>query len=99
MESAFGVDHGEIEKARRRRPQPTPPSYKPAAAKLKALGNRVANAPISLNSVGNTAGKGVTAVGTGLRRFPAATGAVVLGGGGYALYKNPPGEKKKRKPE
>lgn len=101
MESAFGIEHGDIAKARRRQ-QPrrvSPAAVKVAEGAKKAaqIPGKVANARVSVADAGRAAGKGAEGVGRLLNKKPGLTGAAVLGGGGYALYRN--GRKGQLKPK
>lgn len=86
MDSAFGIDHGEISKA----------SYSARAGfsgvgsklgKLKKIPGKIGNAKVSINDVGRGVGQGVKAVGGAATKSPTITGLAVLGGGGYAGYR------------
>jgi hypothetical protein len=113
MQSAFGIDHGsyEISKARRRKAQPYNPPKQSAFSRhvgiARQVPGKVANANISLNEIGGGISRGAQATGRGIGRVlgakPGLTGAVVVGGGGYGLYRaGQPRKPKKgvaRKPE
>lgn len=75
-------------------------------AKFRAAGQKIADAPgkvantkVSLNDIGRGVGMGTakvgTAVGRGLSYKPGLTGAAVIGGTGYGLYRH--GNTKKKK--
>ena len=83
MTSAFGIEHGEFSKARRARQKP--PNQ--VRMTLSDAGRKVSSARVSLADVGNATGKGVTGVGNVLRAKPGVTGAAVVSGAGYSLYR------------
>lgn len=96
MESAFGVDHGEISKietpgrkrARRRAEQDA--GRKRRAAKINRglqVPVKAVNTRVSVADVGRGAGKAVDTVGRFATRKPGLVGAGILGGGGYAAYR------------
>lgn len=102
MNSAFGIDHGEIEKAfgRRRRTTGPPPTnaqragfpagakhVRSGAGKLRSAAGKVGNAKVSINDIGTGVGRGVGAVGRVATKSPTAAGLAVIGGGGYAAYR------------
>jgi hypothetical protein len=96
MESAFGIEHGEVSKARKKNQRVIPPNYEPAGTKLKRIGNKVGGAQVSLKEIGNSAGAGAMKVGRGFQRFPGMTGAALVGGTGYGGYKLATKDKKQR---
>ena len=92
MESAFGIEHGEISKARRQKTKPV----NQVRGNLRQVGTKVTSARISLSDVGSGTGRAVTGVGRALQAKPGLTGAVVVGGaagGLYAKKKKPPAPK------
>lgn len=104
MMSAFGVEHGEFSKARRKQPGPTSPAAQKVADGAKAVARipgKVVNAKVSIAGVGEAAGKGAKAVGTAAHaaatKHPGLTGAALIGGGGYAIAHN--GRKGQLKPK
>lgn len=97
MESAFGIDHGEIEKSRRTRAARRSALQANRAARdakmrasLRRVGSvpgKVVNAKVSVADVGRTAGRVTTGVGRVVSASPAITGTAVIGGAGYGAYK------------
>jgi hypothetical protein len=83
MTSAFGIEHGEFSKARRARQKP--PSQ--ARLTLGEAGRKVSSTRVSLTDIGTATGKGVSGVGNVLRAKPGLTGAAVVSGAGYSLYR------------
>jgi hypothetical protein len=86
MESAFGIDHGEISKARVPRP-PRGARAPSRASQIKGQLNRLGEKDISIKEVGRSAGAGLTGVGGFMQRHPGLTGTALVGGGGAAGYK------------
>ena len=90
MDSAFGIDHGEINKIRLprvgRRPPP-PPRAPSRASQIKGSLSRAADKDISLRELGASAGRGVGRVGAAMQSKPGLTGTALVGGGGAAGYK------------
>lgn len=92
MQSAFGIDHGEISKARLPR-SPLPrtrtrgPRAPSRASQIKGSLNRLGEKDISIKEVGRSAGSGVAGVGGFMQRHPGLTGTALVGGGGAAGYK------------
>lgn len=92
MESAFGIEHGEINKARLprmpRRRAPVPPPKAPSrASQIKGSLNRLGEKDISVKELGSSAGSSVAGVGGFMQRHPGLTGTALVGGGGAAGYK------------
>jgi hypothetical protein len=100
MISAFGVDHGEISKARlprlpngkrmtraQRATRGVNPNAKPRGQQASDFLNRVGDAHVSLKGIGNTAGKGAAGVGNFMAGHPGLTGTAVIGGAGAGGYK------------
>jgi hypothetical protein len=102
MLSAFGIDHGEVSKARLpmrgfggRRPTRAQRRVNSRVntggvsgpSKVKAALNRAGEADISLKNIGAGAGKGMKGVGGFLEKRPGLTGTALVGGGGAAGYK------------
>jgi hypothetical protein len=89
MESAFGIDHGEINKARLpRSPMPRTRTRAPSrASQIKGQLNRLGEKDISIKELGGGAGRGVANVGGFMQRHPGLTGTALVGGGGAAGYK------------
>lgn len=100
MDSAFGIDHGEVSKARsslfraakKAAPGPRAPSR---ASQIKGSLSRAAEKDISLKEIGSSAGKGVSGVGRFMQNRPGLTGTALVGGGGAAGYKALSTKKKK----
>ena len=106
MESAFGVDHGEISKgvtwASWGRKAGT------AAGTVAGHGKRIADKSISVSGIGDSTGaaaqwtgKKISGTGSALRRHPSLTGSTVVGAGGtagvLAYRKDKKGSKKPKK--
>ena len=106
MNSAFGIDHGDVSKAaysyvspraRRRKAalkQQAAANQAARSARVQGALTRIAGAPrkaantkVSIADVGRGASKPVTALGRVAGRYPGATGAAVLGAGGYVAYR------------
>lgn len=97
MESAFGIEHGEVSKAFRKKPPPQKPTnqvritLRDVGRKAAAKGSKVAGTRLSLTDVGNATGKGFqhggAGVGRALQAKPGLTGAALVGGAGYGLYR------------
>lgn len=98
MDSAFGIDHGEVSKAfgRKRQPAQQPPNQvrytlRQVGQKAAAKGSKVASTRLSLKDVGTATGKGLELggkhAGRALLVKPGATGAAVVGAAGYGLYR------------
>ena len=90
MESAWGIEHGEISKIRlpRRLPKAAPPPKAPSrASQIKGQLNRLGEKDISIKEVGRSAGSGVARTGGFMQRHPGLTGTALVGGGGAAGYK------------
>jgi hypothetical protein len=100
MRSAFGVDHGEVSKARVPRP-PRVRGKKLTPAQQKTKGRNVKSGPqkigekltratqadVSLAGIGQGASKTFKNVGGFLEKRPGLTGTALVGGGGAAGYK------------
>lgn len=96
--SAFGIVHdGEVSKLFGRKKatvKPVAPLGATSAplppGRLKRVGTKAGSANLSLNSIGDSTGKGVGRTGRvaekALRSSPGLTGAAVVGGTGYGLY-------------
>ena len=90
MESAFGIDHGEISKTRLPRrlvgpkPRPRAPSR---ASQIRGKLNQLGDKDVSIKEVGRSAGSGVSGVGRFMQNHPGLTGTALVGGGGAAGYK------------
>jgi hypothetical protein len=103
MQSAFGVEHGEISKARRKKVDPALAAQRAASeAKVRAVGRTIKGVPgkivgtkVSIADVGTGASKTITGAGRLVAVKPGLTGAALVGGGGYALYRH--GTKPKKK--
>lgn len=92
MESAFGIDHGEINKARLPRlprgvTSATKPKAPSRASQIKGSLNRLGEKDISVKELGGGAGRGVASVGRFMQNRPGLTGTALVGGGGAAGYK------------
>jgi len=96
MQSAFGVDHGEVEKAfwgsaaraaKKAPPPPPPPQGPPVGARVKGKLNQLGSSHISLKGIGRGVGAGVRRAGQTMEKYPGTTGTAVVGGGGAAGYK------------
>ena len=95
MISAFGVEHGEISKARRKRltaaqkaTQGTPATAGPTLGqRTKGKLHRMGEADISLKGVGGSLGRGFEHVGGFMRKRPGLVGTAAVGGGAVAGYK------------
>jgi len=91
MQSAFGIEHGEVAKAFRA-PRPKK-GYVPRGGgqtgpqKTKGALHRIGEADISLKNIGTAAGRGMKGTGGFLERHPGLTGTALVGGGGAAGYK------------
>lgn len=91
MDSAFGIDHGEVSKA-------MPPTVAHTGGrKIAGAFKRIGSANISLNEIGQSAGKGVKGTGSFLEKHPGLTGTALVGGGGAAGYKYLSRKEPKRK--
>lgn len=99
MQSAFGIDHGEVSKGRftwprikrpptmaQRRTQGTPgdPS---GPQQAKGALHRMGEADVSLKGIGATAAKGAKGVSGFLERHPGTTGTALVGGAGAGGYR------------
>ena len=90
MESAWGIEHGEISKIRlpRRLPKAAPPPKAPSrASQIGGKLNRLGEKDISIKELGASAGRGVGNVGRFMQNRPGLTGTALVGGGGAAGYK------------
>jgi len=98
MQSAFGVDHGDISKGRfvwpkAKRP-PTraqkrtqgAPGAKSGPQQVKAAANKITETPVSIGGIGRATGSGMRGVGGFLEKRPGLTGTALVGGGGAAGY-------------
>jgi hypothetical protein len=95
VESAFGIDHGEIAKGRFLRPK----KLTKAQIRTKSQGtptrtesiktglHRVGEADISLKGIGSRIGGGAARSGAFFQRHPGLTGTAAVGGGSAATYK------------
>jgi len=99
MISAFGVDHGEISKARspwlkgargakaaRKAAAQQHPPVPSGPQKIAGKLNEIGEADISLKGIGRKSGQGVKNTGGFLERHPGLTGTALVGGGGAAGY-------------
>lgn len=101
MQSAFGIDHGEISKvkfqtkkqqravkAERQRVAAEKHAKSAARAKsLKAVPGKMVNAKISVADIGRGASNAANSVGRLASAKPGLTGAAVIGGSGYGAYR------------
>ena len=92
MLSPFGVEHGEISKARLPKlpgvkAKPTGVGGPTGPQKIKGSLKRAVEAPVSVAGVGRAAGGTMRGVGSFLERKPGITGSTLVGGGGAAGYK------------
>ena len=102
MESAFGVDHGEISKAERL-PRVTTARklgrlVRTGSIRASSRGDKLVNTPLSVSGLGRATGRGTQKVGEATTAFGhkmqangGVTGGVVVAGGagaGYAGYKH-----------
>jgi hypothetical protein len=108
MESAFGVEHGEVSKALtpagrrkaqhkanvRANQQAAYARNKARLGKLTAIPGKAANAKVSVADVGRGVGRVAELAGKAVAAKPAVTGAAVLGGAGYSTWKS--GRKKNK---
>ncbi len=92
MESAFGIEHGEISKARV--PRLSAAQVRTAGqgaptrtTKTKRALHKIGEADISLKGLGSAAGKTLKGTGSFLENRPGLTGTALVGGGGAAGYK------------
>lgn len=99
MESAFGIDHGEINKARLPRlPRGTKPPRAPSrASQIKGSLNRLGEKDISVKELGGGAGRGVAGIGRFMQNRPGLTGTALVGGSGAAGYKYLSGKQPRKK--
>ena len=89
-ESAFGIDHGDIAKgmATNNAAWKIHTAVTKAPGVLKKVPGKVVNTKVSIKDVGQATGRGISSVGMGINRHPGATGAGVVGGGSYALWRS-----------
>lgn len=102
MESAFGIDHGEINKARLpRSPLPRTRARAPRApsraSQIKGSLNRLGEKDISVKELGGGAGRGVAGIGRFMQNRPGLTGTALVGGSGAAGYKYLSGKQPRKK--
>jgi len=100
MESAFGIDHGEISKVKGP-PKLTGVTGRLTGAQVRTAGqgapsrtsktkralHKIGEADISLKGLGGAAGRGLKGTGSFLENRPGLTGTALVGGGGAAGYK------------